>query len=124
MTPLTLQHKERAKYLDQIDYLKAEVDYWKKLVESFVNPTLDIPLSINEDAHFTNRETQILCCLISRIGKLVPHEAIVQAIYGLEDNQPADDIIKVFICKLRKKLKHHEIKADFGKGYILLKREN
>ena len=52
------------------------------------------------------------------------HDEIMAALYpGLKPHQQPDrTIIKVLICKLRKKLPGREIKTVWGKGYELVKR--
>ena len=75
----------------------------------------------SETAPMTKNEHQLLEYLFANMGKFVHKERIWIALYSHkpECDWPESEIIKVLICKLRKKLRHHKITTRFGFGYQL-----
>ena len=74
-----------------------------------------------EQAPMTKNELQLLEYLFANMGKCVHKERIWVALYSHkpEADWPESEIIKVLVCKLRKKLRHHKITTRFGFGYQL-----
>lgn len=72
--------------------------------------------------HLTNKEFEILQVLVKRRNTVISKETFLTALYGGLDT-PDPKIIDVFICKLRKKLKHKGcgdlIQTAWGKGYVI-----
>jgi len=71
----------------------------------------------------TRREYAILEILSMRKGIVLTKEIILNHLYGGVD-EPGSKIIDVFMCKLRKKLRHatagaNYIENDWGRGYVL-----
>ncbi len=71
----------------------------------------------------TKREYEILELLSMRRGTVLTKEIILSHLYGGVD-EPDAKIIDVFICKLRKKLRHatrggNYIENEWGRGYVL-----
>ncbi len=71
----------------------------------------------------TKREYAILELLSMRKGTVLTKEIILSHLYGGVD-EPEPKIIDVFICKLRKKLRHatgggNYIENEWGRGYVL-----
>lgn len=69
----------------------------------------------------TRQEAQTFCILLNARGSFVSNEALLLA---LDNGVPRDrdfSIIKVLICKLRRKLApfHVEIKLLWGRGYFI-----
>jgi two-component system, cell cycle response regulator CtrA len=69
----------------------------------------------------TNAENVILTELIRR--ESLSKNGARRALYShrIDDNIPAEKIVDVFVCKMRKKLKRHgiEIATAWGAGYYL-----
>ena len=73
--------------------------------------------------HLTGREYQMLELLSLRKGMTMSKEMFLNHLYGGMD-EPAQKIIDVFICKLRKKLANASggkdyIETVWGRGYVL-----
>jgi len=73
--------------------------------------------------HLTDKEYQILELLSLRKGSALTKEMFLNHLYGGMD-EPAQKIIDVFICKLRKKLMAaaggaNHIETVWGRGYML-----
>jgi two-component system, cell cycle response regulator CtrA len=71
----------------------------------------------------TKREYGILELLSKRKGTVITKEMFLSHLYGGVD-EPEPKIIDVFICKLRKKLRHASggqsyIENEWGRGYVL-----
>ena len=79
--------------------------------------------SPNELASFTASERELLQVLANAKGRTVRHQALWNALYSLrpDSNMPNDEIVKVFLSKVRRKLKHHTIEAEWGVGYRLVR---
>ena len=67
----------------------------------------------SQRVHLTGKEYQMLELLSLRKGTTLTKETFLNHLYGGMD-EPAQKIIDVFMCKLRKKL----AKASSGKNYI------
>lgn len=91
------------------------------------------PLSLNLDTrtavihgaplHLTNKQFQMLECLMLRKGATQTKEQILNALYGGRD-EPELKIIDVYICKLRKVIAAaggdpNMIETVWGRGYLI-----
>lgn len=68
----------------------------------------------------TKKEYMIFCALMHR--NLVPHSEIMNFVYSLDiEDPPHEEIIKVFVCKMRAKLRKHgiDICTKWGLGYYI-----
>lgn len=77
-----------------------------------------------ERIKLSQREYSIFMLLAMRVGRVVAKEAVYDSVYGLNDAQPYDKVIDVYICKLRKKLAdatggEKYIETVYGRGYKL-----
>ena len=107
---------------NRIAFLEAELACMRKTIQELASPLFDPNITLGEDDHFTPMERRLLCVLNNHKGKIVNHKPLMELLYAYDDmawNPPQDDIIKVYISKIRKKLKHHEIICDWGVGYAL-----
>lgn len=66
----------------------------------------------------TNREYWLLETLLRRKGEVVPREALVEALYGWQE-EPAANTIDVHVHHLRRKLGSGLIRTVRGIGYML-----
>ena len=61
--------------------------------------------------------------LLNKANKVISKSAIYDAIYGMEEDQPFDKVIDVYICKIRKKIDavapdgDSHIETVHGRGY-------
>jgi len=74
--------------------------------------------------HMTNIEYQLIELLALRFGSAITKEIIFDNLYGGID-EPSDNNISVYICKLRKKIReatggHNYIDTLWGRGYIMI----
>jgi two-component system cell cycle response regulator CtrA len=86
---------------------------------------LDTKSVVVNDAHvhLTGKEYQMLELLALRKGTTLTKEMFIDNLYGGMD-EPAQKIIDVFMCKLRKKLANasggkNYIETVWGRGYVL-----
>lgn len=76
-----------------------------------------------ERLHLSRREHAIFQHLVLSANRVVSRAAIYDAIYGMDEDQPFDKVIDVYICKLRKKISgaaasgHQYIETIYGRGY-------
>ncbi len=76
-----------------------------------------------ERVRLSRREHAIFQHLVLSANRVVSRAAIYDAVYGMDDDQPFDKVIDVYICKLRKKLStaaasgHQYIETVYGRGY-------
>jgi two-component system cell cycle response regulator CtrA len=76
-----------------------------------------------ERLHLSRREHAIFQHLVLSANRVVSRAAIYDAIYGMDDDQPFDKVIDVYICKLRKKISgaaesgYQYIETVYGRGY-------
>jgi two-component system, OmpR family, response regulator len=72
----------------------------------------------------TKREMLLLEALVRRAGRAVTHHALMEQIYGLEENVQSD-ALKMLVSRLRQRLKERdagvEIHSARGVGYMLAK---
>jgi two-component system cell cycle response regulator CtrA len=77
----------------------------------------------------TSKEYAILELLMLKKGHMLSKEAFLTHLYDESSNEPAQKIVDVFICKLRKKLQnalesnHQYIETIWGRGYMLVNPE-
>lgn len=75
-------------------------------------------------AHYKDRfglsrkEGQLLHYLAVRAPRVCTPEQVMSAIYGIQDEQPEVSIVKVWVCKVRKRLEPHgvQINTSWGVG--------
>lgn len=82
-------------------------------------------ISVGEETlEFSSRELAVMECLISRPGKLVSKEILLEQICGW-DKDVTPNAIEVYVHRTRKKIEPHgvTIKAMRGLGYMLEKLE-
>lgn len=80
------------------------------------------PHPVDEWSHLTPQERRLAVALWDADGEVVGTEALLSAIYWDTHREAMPDIIKVLICKLRKKLPAGvTIKTHRGKGFSLEK---
>ncbi|MBP7861315.1 response regulator transcription factor [bacterium] len=82
-------------------------------------------ISVGEDTlEFSSRELAVMECLMSRPGKLVNKEILLEKICGW-DKDVTPNAIEVYVHRTRKKIEPHgvTIKAMRGLGYMLDKLE-
>lgn len=76
-----------------------------------------------ERLRLSKREHAIFQHLILNSNRVISKGAIYDAVYGMDDDQPFDKVIDVYICKLRKKISaatedgHKYIETVYGRGY-------
>ena len=72
----------------------------------------------SEEIHLTAREWSLLNLLSRNRGRIVTREMILQKVWELDGDFVGEDVVKVGINRLRKKLGEGEyIKNVFGVGY-------
>lgn len=82
-----------------------------------------------ERLRLSRREHAIFQHLALNANKVISKGAIYDAVYGMDDDQPFDKVIDVYICKLRKKITaaadsgHQYIETVYGRGYKFGPRE-
>lgn len=78
----------------------------------------------------TSKEYSILELLMLKRGHTLSKDAFLTHLYDERSEEPAQKIVDVFICKLRKKLEnalgtnHVYIETIWGRGYMLVNPEN
>jgi DNA-binding response OmpR family regulator len=75
------------------------------------------------DMGMTRQEGAIADALHARLGKVVSSETVLNAIYfDRAGDHPGDEIVRVFICKIRQKLKGtpYRIETIWGQGYSMV----
>lgn len=72
-------------------------------------------------AQLTIHEFELYQTLAERPGRVVSKETLMTALYRIESDEPAQKIIDVFICNIRRKLKPLGIAigTSWGRGYRL-----
>ena len=71
----------------------------------------------------SKREHAIFQHLVLNSNRVISKGAIYDAVYGMDDDQPFDKVIDVYICKLRKKIcaaadsGYQYIETVYGRGY-------
>ena len=73
----------------------------------------------------TAREAELMSVLTDAMPLVIDNERMIARIWGATPTDDAYDTLKVYVCKLRKKLKatNLEIKTIWGKGLALQYRE-
>ena len=101
-----------ARLRDEIELLQEQV---RQLRAALLNNEVDIPCWYR----LTEKEERLYRHLLSR--RMVTTSSITQALYNDALEFPNSDIVGVWICKLRKKLKPHGINiiTHWGKGFSL-----
>lgn len=71
----------------------------------------------------SQREHAIFSHLALNINRVISKDNLFDAVYGMDDNQPYDKVIDVYICKIRKKIEARTgkkyIETVYGRGYKL-----
>lgn len=81
------------------------------------------PEVAGERLRLSKREHAIFQHLILNSNRVISKGAIYDAVYGMNDEQPFDKVIDVYICKLRKKISaatsggQQYIETVYGRGY-------
>jgi two-component system, cell cycle response regulator CtrA len=87
------------------------------------------PEICGERLRLSRREHAIFQHLALNANRVISKAAIYDAVYGMDDTQPFDKVIDVYICKLRKKIctaadsGHQYIETVYGRGYKFGPRE-
>ena len=76
---------------------------------------LGIGLRWPPEWNLSPRETALLCVLVSH--ELATRDAMMRGLYGDEPDPPCERIVKVFVCKLRRKLAPHGFTIVTRRGY-------
>lgn len=81
-----------------------------------------IVVSNGRFAHFAPQEFQVFITLYDAKGKLRSKEQLLRAVAPMVDEEPEIKIVDVYVCKIRRKLKHTsiEIQTVWGDGYRLI----
>jgi two-component system KDP operon response regulator KdpE len=74
-----------------------------------------------ERVELTPFEYKLLYQLIRNAGRVLPHETLIDRVWGAPEGAPAD-YLKVLICRLRAKLGPGYIQTERGVGYRFVKR--
>jgi DNA-binding response OmpR family regulator len=94
-------------------------------------PITDLPVTIYRErgmavaggkfALLTGSETDVLTILARAFPRIVTKQAIMDGLYGDQNEEPDIKIVDVFICKLRKKIAPLGVEIDtaWGNGYGL-----
>jgi two-component system, OmpR family, KDP operon response regulator KdpE len=87
-------------------------------------------LAVNFQAHrvtlrgapveLTPYEYKLLYQLVRNAGRVLPHQTLIDRVWGEEDGAPAD-YLKVFVSRLRAKLGPEYIQTERGLGYRFVK---
>lgn len=82
------------------------------------------PVVNGKEVKLSQREHAIFTHMALQPNRVITKESIFEAVYGMQDNQPYDKVVDVYICKLRKKLKQvtkgrEYIETVYGRGYKL-----
>ena len=73
-----------------------------------------------ERVELTPFEYKLLYHLIRNAGRVLPHETLIDRLWGTADGAPAD-YLKVFVSRLRAKLGPEYIRTERGLGYRFVK---
>ena len=76
-----------------------------------------------EVIRLTHRLSQVLAGILKCDPRIASFGYLMDYIYGLEnDSEPSNDILKVYVYKIRKKISHtrFEIKTVWGKGFRIV----
>lgn len=82
---------------------------------------LYLVLSNKKVATLTNSEMAIFMHLYSQFGRVVSHHNLMNTIEFESGGEADENLIKVFVCKLRAKLigMNIEVATSWGNGYLL-----
>ena len=77
----------------------------------------------DESVHVPRQPMEILFFLMVHRGNFCPVEDLISAIWPDPDQEPdyAHDMVKVYICRLRKILGRDAIETHYGRGYMMIK---
>jgi DNA-binding response OmpR family regulator len=126
MSSSSLENSASAPKPPAKSWLPTQPDYasWTKAqllervleLEAELRPGTSLELIERIPIQLTPRECEVLALLYSHAPKFL-RTSFVADILGL----PSDELLKVFICKLRKKLSPHGLLIDtcYGRGYRL-----
>lgn len=113
------------KLADKVEMLEEELRY---LREEFIgdDPALNWKLPGFESMMLTNTERKYLRIMHKHFGNVVRRDFIYTALYGIrpESDQPDMTIVKVYICKIKRRLREaqapYRIESSYGVGWRLL----
>lgn len=74
-----------------------------------------------EIVRLTRREAEIMSLLIDRMPVVVPNEMMIRKLWGVAEPDDAYDTVKVYICRLRKKIATCglRLRTVWGEGHVL-----
>ena len=87
------------------------------------DPDANVIVGNGQVAILTSKEMELVLVLKDRFPRLVTKEALMEAIYLHESDTPETmQIIDVFVCKIRDKIKGtgFDIGTVWGKGYRMM----
>lgn len=90
--------------------LRDEIEVLKRALGS------EIPLPLQ--FKFSRTEEKMVRVLLARNG-VVSQDQMMDAVYSLEMNSPEPQVVHVFLCRIRKRLKPHDIEIHtvWGRGW-------
>lgn len=112
--------KTNAQLVSIIDVLETERDHYKR--ELGLARDNDVLSAFHRRWHLTGKEAVLLAALYARRGNMVNKEGLMSAIYGDRPEEPEMNIVDVFVCKIRKKLRAigaGPIDTVWGIGYAI-----
>lgn len=108
---------EESRLREQVEDLKEQVRYWKGMVidqtEEAVSTMVGVKFGL------TKSETRLLLRLHNARGKMVGNQILLTNHEGGDGIEVTPQLIKVFICKLRRKIGKRHVITHWGAGYSL-----
>ncbi len=92
----------------------------------FIDERLRDIIVDGEYIRLTTREMQVFAGIVKSAPRTVTTNYLMDYIYGLEtDNEPQKKIVHVYVCRIRKLIKHTRFRIDTvrGLGYKLVKKD-
>lgn len=107
---------ERKELKDYVEQLEAEIADLRNLNFG------DVRYIRARFPQFTRQECTLFSCLANKKGLLAHHEEIYAALFSGRFDSPSPEIIKLTICRLRKKIADEKfyIESIWGSGYRLV----
>jgi DNA-binding response OmpR family regulator len=101
-------------------------------VSRYTDEVLDVDLETRSvrlngnDLELSSLEYDVLACLIRNLGKTVPHQQILQEVWG-KSYGDLSSTVTLYMYYLRKKLEdddhgHQYLRTQWGRGYIFMPR--
>jgi two-component system cell cycle response regulator CtrA len=97
---------------DEVFQLKSRIADLERLLGLHWNPPRVLGL--------TKKEACVFGLIVKRPG-LCTYPVLYDALYSMRDDPPGDDLVRVYCCKVRAKLRPHgiEIGTMWGQGYFI-----